>query len=149
MGRGGVNFPRGHCLNNKPKTISVHAVAGILRRGNTVLIAERPEGRPYSGYWEFPGGKIETGETGREALVRELHEELGIEVISVKHLFDHSHVYPDKNVLLEIWLVDQFNGEPHGRESQALRWVTLADMSGLRLLEGNWPIVDRMKQFFS
>ena len=61
---------------------SVYAVAGILRRDDKILIAERPLGKPYSGFWEFPGGKVEANESGEAALIRELHEELGIEVLS-------------------------------------------------------------------
>ncbi len=62
----------------------VHVVAGILLRGDRMLIAERPAGKPYDGYWEFPGGKIEENESAHAALARELHEELGIEVVSAQ-----------------------------------------------------------------
>ena len=125
----------------------VHAVAGILLKADRVLVAERPAGKPYSGYWEFPGGKIEKNETGSAALARELHEELGIRVADAKHLFDHTYTYPDKTVLLEIWLVREFSGEPQGNEAQQLRWVTMHEMTDVRLLEGNWPILDRLKSF--
>lgn len=124
--------------------ISIHAVAGILQNANKLLVAQRPVGKPYSGYWEFPGGKVEKQEAGEQALKRELHEELGIEIISSQHLFNHTHSYPDKNVLLEVWLVSQFSGEPQSKENQELRWVTQSEMKQLQLLEGNWPILDKI-----
>jgi 8-oxo-dGTP diphosphatase len=124
--------------------ISVHAVAGLLQCEDKYLIAKRPEGKPYSGFWEFPGGKIEENESGEHALIRELHEELGIEVHAAEFLFHHDYSYPDKMVHLQIWRVTQFSGEPHGKESQMLEWVTLADMMNMQLLEGNFIIVDKM-----
>lgn len=123
----------------------IRAVVGILKRNETLLVAQRPEGKPYSGYWEFPGGKVEKNESSQAALERELHEELGIEVVSAKHWFEHTHAYPDKTVVLEMWLVDQFNGEPHSKENQELRWVTIEQMLELNLLEGNIPIMDKIK----
>ncbi len=128
--------------------ISVHVVAGILKRQDTFLIAERPVGKPYSGYWEFPGGKLEPHELAEHALKRELHEELGINVKAAQYLCDHHYTYPDKTVKLEVWLVNDFDGEPHGKENQTLRWATLADMSTMPLLEGNWPLLDIIKTFF-
>ena len=122
----------------------IRAVAGILYRENKILIAERPVGRPYSGYWEFPGGKIEVNESGEEALKRELAEELGIMVMSAQRWFEHSHVYPDKTVFLEMWLVKEFSGVPEGKEKQMLRWVTMSELVGLRVLEGNLAIIDRI-----
>lgn len=122
----------------------IHAVAGILQRNDKLLVAERPVGKPYSGFWEFPGGKIEAAETGSDALKRELHEELGVVVLASTHLFNHSYDYPDKRVNLEVWQVTQFSGEPVSLENQSLRWVTLSEMSHLRLLEGNWPIVEKL-----
>ncbi len=103
----------------------IHAVVGILKREGKVLVGERPLGKPYSGYWEFPGGKVEVNETGKDALERELQEELGIHVITAKPWFQHTHSYPDKTVLLDMWIVSEFTGEPHGKENQQLRWVTL------------------------
>ena len=124
--------------------MTVHVVAGLLQRDNTLLIAERPPGKPYSGYWEFPGGKIEPNEKSEHALKRELHEELGIEVISSRHLFTHHYSYPDKHVILEVWLVEEFSGEPYGKENQELRWLTHEEMLQLPMLEGNWPIIEKV-----
>ena len=124
----------------------VRAVVGIIKRDNKVLVAERPVGKPYSGYWEFPGGKIEPQESPQEALIRELREELGIDVITAEPWFIHQHHYPDKKVELNMWLVTQFTGEPHSKENQSLRWATHADMLAMRLLEGNWAVMDRVKE---
>jgi len=126
----------------------IRAVVGIIKRGEKVLVAKRPENKPYSGYWEFPGGKIEENELGKDALIRELHEELGVDVASAKHLFDHVHAYPDKTVILELWLVMDFSGEPHSKENQEIRWVTLSEMLSLNLLEGNWAIMEKIKVLF-
>lgn len=122
----------------------IRVAVGILKRDDKLLVAQRPFGKPYSGYWEFPGGKIEPNESGEAALKRELHEELGIAIRTAAFLFEHEHQYPDKAVHLEIWLVTEFEGEPHSKEEQALRWVTHTEMQALRLLEGNWPLLDKI-----
>jgi 8-oxo-dGTP diphosphatase len=123
----------------------IRVAVGVIKRDDKVLVALRPPHKPYSGYWEFPGGKIENGESAKDALKRELHEELGIEVMTTNHCFDHVHTYPDKTVQLELWLVTEFSGEPHSRETQELRWVNWQEMQELKLLEGNWAIMERIK----
>jgi 8-oxo-dGTP diphosphatase len=128
--------------------ISVHAVAGLVMRDGKLLVAERPEGKPYSGFWEFPGGKIEADESGDAAIRRELQEELGIDVIQADCWFEHLHAYPDKTVLLELWRVTEFSGEPEGRENQVLRWVTFEEILHLPLLEGNLAILSQIKSLF-
>lgn len=108
----------------------VLAVAcGVLVRGGRVLLAQRPAGKVAAGYWEFPGGKIEPGETTRQALERELHEELGVEVRAARPLIRFRHEYTNRTVLLDTWLIDGFDGEPHGREEQALAWVTAEELA--------------------
>lgn len=124
----------------------IHAVAAILFRNDTILIAQRPADKPYAGYWEFPGGKIEPGESSYDALDRELHEEIGIELLAAKQLFTHTHTYPDKIVTLDIWLVERFSSEPHAKEGQILQWTRLDNITAFHLLEGNWAIVDKLKQ---
>jgi len=124
----------------------IRAVVGILKDENKVLVAERPLGKSYSGYWEFPGGKIEDDETSQDALVRELYEELGIEVLISQHYLTHHHQYPDKLVELEIYIVTKFLGNPIPKEQQQLRWVTITEIMELKLLEGNWQVLDKIKQ---
>lgn len=127
----------------------IRVAVGILKRNGRVLVAERPADKPYAGYWEFPGGKIETNETGEAALKRELDEELGIDITVAQPWFEHIHHYPDKSVQLEMWLVTEFSGEPFSKEQQQLRWVTFSEMNSLRLLEGNIPIMSRIAELFS
>ena len=127
----------------------IPVVLGILSREGRLLITERPEGKPYPGYWEFPGGKIEPAESGYDALVRELREELGIEVTSAHHCFDHIYTYPDRTVHLAVWIVDTFEGEPSPVENQQLRWSTSSEMQQLNLLDGMWPLLPKISPHFS
>ncbi len=111
----------------------IHVAAGVLQRADgDVLLAQRPEGKIAAGYWEFPGGKIEPGESARAALARELHEELGITVRAARPLIRFRHDYSDRSVVLDTWLVSAFDGDPVGREAQAFRWTPVE-----RLLR--WP----------
>lgn len=90
-----------------------------------VLIAQRPEGKSLAGLWEFPGGKLEPGETVEAALARELHEELGIDVQASHRWHVLEHDYPHAYVRLYFCKVTAWHGEPHGREGQAFAWQTL------------------------
>ena len=102
----------------------VHVAVGvIINQDNQVLIARRAAQQHQGGLWEFPGGKVDPGETSREALDREMREELGIQVQSATVLLEISHEYEDKNVILDIFLVDRWQGEACGREGQPVRWV--------------------------
>ena len=120
-------------------------VIGILQKKDQFLIAQRPPNKPYSGYWEFPGGKIEADESSFQALLRELREELGVVVLSADFLFQHAHDYPDKTVLLDVWQVNAFHGEPHGKEGQVLNWVSWSEMKTYQVLEGNQHIIKRVE----
>src|SRR5512144_1887940 len=98
---------------------------GILRRPDgQVLFAQRPTGKVYAGYWEFPGGKIEPGESSHAALVRELDEELGIRVIEAREWLAQRHVYPHAHVELRFFLISDWEGELHPREGQQFAWQT-------------------------
>ncbi len=98
------------------------AVAVLRRPDGRVLLAERPAGKPWSGYWEFPGGKIETGESVLQALTRELHEELGIDVDRACPWITFEYAYPEKRVRLHFYRVTAWHGTPHGRERQRMSW---------------------------
>jgi 8-oxo-dGTP diphosphatase len=98
------------------------AAAVLIRGDGRVLLAQRLTGTPYAGYWEFPGGKAEKGETMRETLVRELREELGIEVTRAAPWLVQRYLYPHAHVELHFFRVFAWRGEPHGRDGQAIAW---------------------------
>ncbi|MCS6996124.1 MAG: (deoxy)nucleoside triphosphate pyrophosphohydrolase [Casimicrobiaceae bacterium] len=99
---------------------------GILFRegrfGRQVLLAERPPGKVYAHYWEFPGGKVEAGETPEQALIRELEEELAVRVCAPQELVCERFSYPHAHVELTFFVCPNFTGEPRARESQRLAW---------------------------
>ena len=106
-----------------------------------VLIAQRPYGKHMAGRWEFPGGKVAGGETEPQALVRELREELGINVISCRPFMRLSHEYDDRIVELSMWMVDIFSGEPVGLDGQQLKWVAVERLGQEDILEADAPFV--------
>ncbi len=125
------------------KRLEVTVAAGVLRDSlGRVLITQRPAEKHVGGYWEFPGGKLRTGESARAALDRELGEELGIRVLAATPLIGYRHEYPDRDVILRVFEVAKFSGEPVGREGQPLRWL---DWNQLRnfaaLLPADVPII--------
>jgi 8-oxo-dGTP diphosphatase len=97
----------------------------MMQADGSYLLAQRPLGKPYEGYWEFPGGKLEAGESVEAALARELHEELGIEVTECERWRTLEHDYPHAYVRLYFCKVTAWNGQPVGREGQALAWQHL------------------------
>ena len=120
----------------------VHVAAAVIRGSDgRILIARRADSQHQGGLWEFPGGKVEAGEAVEIALARELHEELGIVVTQARPLIKVCHDYVDKQVLLDVWEVDGFTGEPHGAEGQPLAWVTARELPQYDFPEANRPIV--------
>lgn len=119
----------------------VHVVVGIVSDGKKILVAQRPSYSHQGGKWEFPGGKVGRGEAVRQALARELAEELGIHVRVAHPLIQVYHSYPDKKVFLDVWRVTEFDGTPRGRENQPIAWVDPDRLTELELLEANRPIV--------
>ena len=121
----------------------VHVVVGVIRDDHgRVLVSRRHADSHQGGLWEFPGGKVEPGETVQRALHRELEEELGISITSTSALIEVRHDYGDKRVLLDVWWVDAFSGTARGREGQPLRWVEPADLAALAFPAANLPIVE-------
>jgi 8-oxo-dGTP diphosphatase len=100
----------------------VQVAVAVIERGGKVLLAQRPPGKVYAGYWEFPGGKLEAGESPRDALVRELREELGIAVRDASPWLVQRFVYPHAHVELNFFRVRGFDGEPVGHDGQAFAW---------------------------
>lgn len=120
----------------------IHVAAAVIRnRAGEVLLARRPEDKHQGGLWEFPGGKVEPGEPVTAALVRELEEELGIHVTDARPLIQIPHHYPDKSVLLDVYEVCGFTGEPWGREGQPVRWVPASALDEYPFPAANLPIV--------
>lgn len=132
-------------ISNRPVT---EVAAGILLdTEGRYLLGQRPEGKPYAGYWEVPGGKIEQGESIFEALKRELFEELGIEIISSKALTVLEHDYPHAYVRLHVSIIREWRGTPQGCEGQQLSWQRISEEgpSVQPLLPAAWPMLEKLK----
>ena len=116
-----------------PATV-MHVMAGVLLDGTgRVLLAQRPAGKHLAGFWEFPGGKREAGETPLAALARELLEELGIHVRSAEALIRLPWRYGDRELLLDAWRVSSWRGEPRSLEAQPLQWMLPASVDPVLL----------------
>ena len=104
--------------------------AALYNDKGEILLAQRPAGKPLAGLWEFPGGKVEPGETPEAALARELHEELSITVneTELEPLTFASHTYPDFHLLMPLYRCQAWSGEVHPREGQSIAWVPPADL---------------------
>lgn len=117
------------------------AAAVILRADGSFLIARRPPGKVYAGYWEFPGGKIEPGEPAAGALARELHEELGIDVVRAYPWITRVYAYAHATVRLQFFRVLEWSGEPHPREAQTILWQRLDSPLAQPILPANAPVL--------
>lgn len=123
------------------RTVTEVAAAVIERPDGTFLLAQRPEGKPYSGYWEFPGGKIEPGEDARAALVRELREELGIGVTRATPWITRVYVYTHATVRLHFFRVTAWDGEPRPLEDQDIEWQRVEAPDVSPMLPANAPVL--------
>ncbi len=120
----------------------IHVAAGVIVNAQgQILIARRPEHTHQGGLWEFPGGKVEAPESVQQALARELHEELAIEINDSRPLICIRHDYSDKSVLLDVWKVTAFSGVPRGNEGQPIEWVAPRDLVNFSFPAANVPIV--------
>ncbi|HHW75903.1 MAG TPA: 8-oxo-dGTP diphosphatase MutT [Xanthomonadaceae bacterium] len=125
----------------------IHVAVGIVADASgAVLVTRRPDHVHQGGLWEFPGGKVEAGETVEAALRRELHEELGIAVQAAEPLLQVRHAYPDQFVLLDVWRVTAYHGEARGREGQPLVWMLPAGMADSAFPAADGPIIARLRQ---
>ena len=120
--------------------------AALFNRAGEVLIAQRPSGKALAGRWEFPGGKVDAGEDERSALVRELREELGIEVLAAHPFMRLTHAYEERDVQLSLWIVEHFAGEPRPLDAQALKWVSPAALATEDILEADQPFIEALRQ---
>jgi len=123
----------------------LHVVAGALCKNNMVLIAQRPPGKHMAGGWEFPGGKRNVDESSIDALKRELKEELDISVRTAIQLSECMHQYSDRRVLLELWLITDFEGTPISNEGQALKWVDIDILHEVGMLPADEPLVEALQ----
>jgi len=112
-------------MSNGGKPILLVAACALVDADNRILLAQRPEGKSLAGLWEFPGGKVEAGETPEETLVRELEEELGIvtKVPCLAPLTFASHTYETFHLLMPLYICRRYEGIAHGLEGQAVKWV--------------------------
>ena len=129
--------------NIAPET-AVHVAVGIFLNRDQVFITRRDSNVHQGGKWEFPGGKCNPGEPVLAALKRELHEELGIEVESAIPWTQVHHVYSDREVLLDVWQITAWRGDPHGREGQEVRWCSIRNLPALDFPEADLPILRRL-----
>lgn len=120
----------------------VEVAAAVMQRPDgAFLLAQRPAGKVYAGYWEFPGGKVEPGEALASALFRELHEELGIDVVRAYPWLTRRHVYEHARVNLNFFRVTAWKGEPHPKENQAFLWQKLDAPMASPMLPANAPVL--------
>lgn len=122
------------------------AVGVIYDPQRGFFICRRASHQHQGGKWEFPGGKVEANETVEQALVRELHEEIGIAVTKASQLLVIEHNYTDKAVKLDVWLITEFTGEAQSLEGLENRWVSLHELSGLDFPDANQPIIEAIFQ---
>ena len=119
--------------------------AALFDAQRRVLIAERPAGKHMAGWWEFPGGKVGSGESDVQALVRELREELGVEAEPNAEIMTLTHDYPDRVVDLVLWRATVRSGVPQGLDGQQLKWVDCGALAAERLLEADRPFITALQ----
>ncbi|MEW6997691.1 8-oxo-dGTP diphosphatase MutT [Colwelliaceae bacterium BS250] len=127
-------------------TKRIHVAVGVIYRQGEFFLTKRLENAHQGGKWEFPGGKVEVDETVHQALHRELEEEIAIDILAMQPLIEINHDYSDKKVLLEVFLVDQFLGEPTAQEGQQQGWFTKEQLSELDFPKANIAILDKIQQ---
>ena len=132
-----------------PEVFILVAVGVVDDGADRLLVGRRPPGKAYAGKWEFPGGKIESGETAWQALVREFCEELDLVIQDGHSLFALRHIYPDRRVVLDVWQVTRFEGVARPLEGQEIRWVSLNELDELDFLEGNRELLARVRTLYA
>ncbi len=134
-----------------PRPVVEVAVGVLIDGAGALLLGQRPEGKPYAGYWEFPGGKVEAGETLFAALSRELQEEIDVRIDQADEFMVLEHDYPHAYVRLHICFVKSWQGQPRGLENQALGWLNIKDIDQLSIagfdpvLPATLPILEKLK----
>ena len=118
------------------------AVAVVKDQFGKILITKRPDTVDQGGLWEFPGGKVESNENVRQALKRELYEEVGLTILTATPLIKIQHDYGDKSVLLDVFMVNLYNEDAYAKEGQKLNWVKPGNLSDYEFPVANYPIID-------
>jgi 8-oxo-dGTP diphosphatase len=129
--------------------ITLVAAVALIDPDGRVLLAQRPEGKSMAGLWEFPGGKVEPGETPETCLIRELHEELGIETWSscLAPLTFASHTYEDWHLLMPLYACRKWDGIVQGKENQALKWVKAQDLHRYDMPPADIPLIPILRDW--
>lgn len=127
----------------KPRRILLVAACALVDADGRILLAQRPEGKSLAGLWEFPGGKVEPGETPEETLIRELDEELGIttKIPCLAPLTFASHTYDDFHLLMPLYVCRRFEGTAHGREGQVVKWVRPKSLRDYPMPPADEPLI--------
>lgn len=130
------------------------AVGVLCNQDFAILLGQRPNGKPYAGYWEFPGGKIETGETVSQALARELLEEINIQISDSKEFMVIEHDYPHAYVRLHVCLIQDWQGDLRALENQRLQWVSREELNSDQLpvspiLPAAGPMLEKLKELLN
>ena len=130
------------------KTVLVSAVA-LIDRDSRILLAQRPEGKSMAGLWEFPGGKVELGETPEQALIRELQEELGINTWEscLAPLTFASHSYENFHLLMPVFACRKWEGTPSPQEGQNLAWAEVQDLKNYPMPPADLPLIAMLRDF--
>ena len=126
-----------------PTPLSI--VAAIIRRDDQILITKRPDHVHLAGLWEFPGGKVESGESLEAALHREIREELGVEITVDREFFSVAHEYPDKSVHLHFFDCTILRGEPQPLEVADLRWVKAAELDDFEFPPADVELIRKLR----
>lgn len=129
----------------------IHIVAGIIFNSDKsqIFITKRPSDKHKGGFWEFPGGKVEVGESIEQALIRELHEEIGIESTQLAPYVHLEYDYPDKSLKFDFMTVTEFDHQPYGKEGQEGRWIDVAELVNYTFPEANVPVLEQVLKEFS
>lgn len=131
-------------VSNNDVRPTIEVTAAVIIRNNQVFAAKRSKGRHLAGYWEFPGGKIEKGETAKECLQRELVEELNISTKIGPFMMKTAHNYVDKKVVLHVFQVSSFSGDIKLVDHDEFRWLSLSECKTLNWAPADIPIIDEL-----
>lgn len=130
-------------------TVVLVSAVALIDPDGRILLAQRPEGKSMAGLWEFPGGKVEPGETPEQALIRELHEELGIDTWQscLAPLTFASHSYETFHLLMPLFACRKWNGTPESREGQALKWVRANQLKDYPMPPADIPLIPILRDW--